>query len=256
MIYNYHTHTHRCGHAVGCEEEYIIRAIQGGIQYMGFSDHIPLMCDDGFESGHRVPMAEAEDYVKTLIALREKYSDKIDIKIGFEMEFYPDEFEKMLKSVEDLGAEYLILGQHWLENEHYGGQHVNHPTDSLEDLKKYVSLVVSAMKTGVITYVAHPDMIRFTGDVMQYRKEMKEICVASKELHIPLEINFLGISDGRNYPNPLFWKLAGEVQVPVTFGFDAHDPMRAFDEKSLKIAEKMVETYGLNYIGRPEIVSI
>ena len=84
MTYNYHTHTRRCGHAKGTEEEYVLRAIQGGIRYMGFSDHMPLLCDDGYESRYRVPMAEAKDYIADIIALREKYRDVIDIKVGFE----------------------------------------------------------------------------------------------------------------------------------------------------------------------------
>ena len=42
MFANYHTYTARCGHASGREEEYILRAIEGGIKILGFSDHIPL----------------------------------------------------------------------------------------------------------------------------------------------------------------------------------------------------------------------
>ena len=33
MDYNYHTHTHRCHHATGEMEEYIVRAMENGIKY-------------------------------------------------------------------------------------------------------------------------------------------------------------------------------------------------------------------------------
>ena len=72
MNYNYHNHTKRCGHAWGEVEEYIQRAIEGKIKYMGFSDHSPFKFPDGYESDFRVPVAEATDYVNEIKELREK----------------------------------------------------------------------------------------------------------------------------------------------------------------------------------------
>lgn len=256
VIHNYHTHTHRCGHASGKEEEYIVRAVKNGIKYMGFSDHVPLKFHDGTESGFRVPVCDGRTYCEEIKALGEKYKDKIDIKVGFEMEFYPEYFDEMLKNAIEYGAEYLILGQHFLQPENTSVNHTMTATDSSEDLKKYVSSVISAMKEKVYTYIAHPDVFNFTGDVRLYQEEMRKMCIASRELDVPLEINFLGIRDGRNYPNEAFWRVAGEERSPVTFGFDAHDAESAFDEKSLDIARKIVKKHNLNYIGAPELVLI
>ena len=41
MKANYHTHTARCGHAEGTDEEYVLAAIERGFDEMGFSDHVP-----------------------------------------------------------------------------------------------------------------------------------------------------------------------------------------------------------------------
>ena len=41
MIANYHTHTPRCNHARGGEEEYIQNAVAGGLEILGFADHSP-----------------------------------------------------------------------------------------------------------------------------------------------------------------------------------------------------------------------
>ena len=38
---NYHTHTTRCMHAIGSEEEYILAAISAAYTELGFSDHTP-----------------------------------------------------------------------------------------------------------------------------------------------------------------------------------------------------------------------
>ena len=121
MNYNYHTHTFRCGHASGTEEEYIQRAIEGGIKHMGFSDHVPFIFPDGYDSGFRIPADQVSDYFTTISALRDKYKDQIEIHIGFEMEYYPEYFEQMLQNARDYGAEYLILGQHFIYNEHPDG---------------------------------------------------------------------------------------------------------------------------------------
>ena len=253
MIYNYHTHTERCGHAKGKEEDFIKRAIENGIKYMGFSDHFPFIRSDGLESSFRVPVSQVKDYFDTLRALREKYKNEIDIKIGFEMEYYPADFEKMLEQAKKYGAEYLIMGEHFTEEELDGVIPSSAPSDSVEKLKNYVDCVCEGMATGVFTYVAHPDLINFTGDDGIYKEEVRRMCRASKKYNVPLELNFLGIREGRTYPRELFWKTVGEEQSPVTFGFDAHSVRSAFDGASLEKAEETVKKYKLNYIGMPEI---
>ncbi len=257
MDYNYHTHTFLCMHAMGGMEHYISRAIKGGIKYMGFSDHIPFLRADNDYSNYRIRPQTIGFYFDELNRLREKYKDKIDIKIGFEMEYYPKDFERMLKSAVDYGAEYLILGEHCLEDESTPGTtYCTAPTDSEEFLKKYVSNVTDAIKTGVFTYVAHPDIINFTGSKEVYDREMIKIAEASEKYNIPLEINFLGIRENRLYPREDFWALVSKTNAPVTFGFDSHSAEDACDLESLPKAMEMVEKYNLNYIGKPQLILI
>ncbi|MBQ7386776.1 MAG: histidinol-phosphatase [Clostridia bacterium] len=255
MNYNFHTHTYRCHHASGTPEEYVLRAIEGGIKYMGFSDHFPLVLPNGTESRYRVRVAEVGDYVADALSLREKYKDKIDIGVGFEMEYYPEAFDKMLASAKEYGAEYLICGQHFnhLEIEI---THNASPSDSTERLVEYVNTVCEAIRTHKFTYIAHPDLPTFTGEGDFYKSEMRKIAVASRDENIPLEINFLGIREGRIYPADDFWQVAGEVGAPVTFGFDAHSTGAAYDAESIAKAEALVEKYKLNYIGMPSLIAI
>ena len=256
MIYNYHTHTTRCRHAYDSDEEYIQSAIECGIKYLGFSDHAPFIFPDGFESTHRVEVSRIDDYFSSLRSLREKYRDKIDIKIGFEMEYYPAYFPMMYDLALNSGAEYLILGQHYLYNEHPNGVASSYKTESTDILREYVDCVIGGIKTGAFTYVCHPDMIKFVGDEEIYSKEMKKICEAAKEYETPLEINFLGIREGRIYPREFFWQIAGEVGAPVTFGMDAHSKEAAQDTESLKVASELVKRYSLKYIGMPQIIPL
>ncbi|MBQ4040514.1 MAG: histidinol-phosphatase [Oscillospiraceae bacterium] len=256
MNYNYHTHTFLCGHATGTPEEYILEAINGGIRYMGFSDHAPHTCKNGQEGGFRVPMAKAKDYVNDLNALRNKYADKIDIKIGFEMEYFPESFDEMLDTVKNFGAEYLILGEHFMHDELPDGVHATRGGDSVELLDEYVYCVTSAMKSGAFSYIAHPDMYKFTGDKSVFLNKMRDICKASAKYNVPLEINFLGIRDNRHYPDDGFLAVAGEEKCPMTFGFDAHDIKSACDLASYEKAMDKVQKYGINYIGKPTIIAL
>lgn len=254
MDYNYHTHTYFCSHAEEKIEEYIKTAIKGGIKYMGFSDHMPHIAENGFESSYRVQFSKAKDYYLEIDALREKYKNDIDIKIGFEMEYFPQQFNDMVKNAVMFGAEYLILGQHYLKEEQPESNHITAKTSDISDLKKYVAVIIEGIRSGVFTYVAHPDALNFIGDENIYKNEMRKICIASRDYNVPLELNFLGIRDNRNYPNNIFWEMAGEEKAPVTFGFDSHEVEAAFDKSSLFVAEEMVKKYNLNYNGKPELV--
>ena len=51
MKTNYHTHTTRCHHATGSDEEFVLSAIKGGYQELGFSDHTPWKYHTDYISG-------------------------------------------------------------------------------------------------------------------------------------------------------------------------------------------------------------
>lgn len=249
--YNYHTHTYRCGHASGTPEEYIQRAIKNGIQYMGFSDHAPIAPQNNCNFGLHILFDEWRAYVEELSLLREKYKEKIDLLIGFEIEYYPFHFKSMLQSAIEAGVEYLILGQHFIDEGFPLGAHTSEQTENPKVLLEYAARVIAGIQSGAFTYVAHPDLCNFIGDHALYQQEMRKICVAAREYNTPLEINCLGIRDHRSYPKESFWAIAGEEKSPVVFGFDAHDSYSAFDGDSLAQVDYLIKTYDLNYIGRP-----
>ena len=256
MFCNYHAHTVRCHHAEGTEREYIERAIEGGIKKMGFSDHIPFVFPDGHESGYRVSVAQAEEYVAAINALKEEYKDRIELHVGFESEYYPLYFDKMYENAVRWGAEYLILGQHFIRNEFPQGFYCGWQTDDNDHLKIYCDEVVEAIGKGVFTYVAHPDIFNFSGDREFYRGQVRRICEAAKEHGTPLEINMLGIRTNRHYPNEDFWQVAGEVGCTAVLGFDAHEAKDACDAESIPKAEALAAKYGVAVEDDPVLVPL
>lgn len=244
MKTNYHTHTVRCNHAKGTDREYVEAAIEKGVEELGFSDHSPYIFKDGHTSSFRMSLAAYDDYFASLSALREEFKDQITLYIGLEMEYYRDDFDATLAFVKKHPIDYLILGQHFIDGEP-GCAANTAGSDDEGRLVKYVDRVIEAMGRGVYSYVAHPDVLNFTGDEEIYRREVRRLCKASLETETPLEINLLGIRDLRRYPNPVFWEEAGKLGCHVILGCDAHGPRTVSDDVSAAKAEEMIEKYGL-----------
>jgi histidinol-phosphatase (PHP family) len=252
MIANYHTHTKRCGHATGEDREYIESAIQAGIQILGFSDHTPMPFEDGWNSGFRIPLQLADDYFYSLETLKKEYREDIEIKIGVEAEYYPESFEKYREYIEQYPLDYSILGQHFLYREQdcrYSGS----PSDDPQKLADYIDNVLRAVETKKFAYIAHPDILNFTGSYEEYYRQIKPFLERIKKLEIPLEINRLGFFEHRHYPRDDFFKIAGEVGNKVIIGADAHSPQVFEDENSINGCASLAEKYGLEIVRKLKI---
>ncbi|MBR3148944.1 MAG: histidinol-phosphatase [Eubacterium sp.] len=238
MKYNIHTHTVRCFHAEGSDEEYVESAIKNGYELLGFSDHCPYIYEDDYVSHMRMTPDDAEDYISSIRYLRDKYKGKIDIKVGFEMEWYPKLIDKQKDFLKTLDIDYLILGQHFTENEFEAGSiYVGSKTRRIKVLDRYIEQLLDGAKSGMFTYVCHPDLINYVGSKKIYEAKILNMLDELKKLGLPLEYNFYGYSDDRWYPSDRFWLLAREVGNDVVIGMDAHTPT-LFDEEELR--EKMI----------------
>lgn len=247
MIANYHTHTWRCHHASGTEREYVESAITSGIEILGFSDHTPYFFPGDYCSHFRMLPQQLEDYVQTVVGLRQEFKDQIQIHVGLEVEYYPDLFPQLLEFLRQQPVEYMLLGQHVLGNEigeHYSGRQ----TDDETLLERYCRQTMDGMNTGLFTYLAHPDLCYYTGDARIYRKHMRQLCREAKSCNMPLEINLLGLAEGRNYPGERFFEIAAEEGCCVILGRDAHDAQAFCMDEAERQARDMVERLGLTLL--------
>lgn len=239
MIANYHTHTWRCHHAKGTEREYVERAIEGGLKILGFSDHTPYPLPAGYHSPNRMEMDKMDGYVDTVLSLKKEYQADIEIHLGLETEYYPAYWEQLLDFLSDYPVEYMLLGQHYLGNEVDSNISSGQETSDGARLKQYVDQCTEAMETGRFLYVAHPDLLNFTGDAEVFDREYRRLCWKARELDIPLEINMLGLWDHRPYPREDFWKIAGEEGCRAVIGCDAHLPENAWRPDIEQLAVEM-----------------
>lgn len=266
---NYHSHTYRCGHAQGSDEEYVVAAIENGFKILGVTDHIFL--PNISQRGMRGDFSELKGYVVSLEKLREKYKDKIELHIGFEAEWYGERYKDYYEWLLKTGVvEYLILGNHMTiinksEDDdtpvalNYGAM-----KDEKLATKMYVDSLIEGMESGLFTYVAHPDFFHYWyGEWDEYiEKESKRIIDAAIRLDIPLEINmgpsrFLknGIKeDELVYPWNKFWDLVANTKAKCICGVDAHNPNNYY-ETDYGFFKQFIAKRKLNLIKRVDLVN-
>lgn len=243
MLKNYHTHTFRCRHASGDERSYIETAIAAGTKTLGFSDHVPVAgFPSGYYSNFRMRPEELPEYIGTLTALKREYERDIRILIGFEMEYYPALFDQTMALLKPFDYDYLLLGQHYLQNEWDDREPVSMMRATPSRLTQYVEQLIAGMRTGVFSYLAHPDLLCFDEGDEKGRQLMEQVCRTAKEMDMPLECNLLGLRDRRRYPTERFFRLAAACGCEVILGCDAHsasplnDP--ATEEEALKLLRR------------------
>lgn len=253
MKHNYHTHTFRCKHASGTEEEYIQKAVEAGFETLGFSDHAPFFFAGDYVSSCRMGMDEIDGYFETLTALKEKYKSYIDIRIGFEIEYYPKLWDRAIEKYKAYPLDYLILGEHFIGNESLECVNAFAPTDDPSVLKGFVDHCINAVDTDRITYICHPDNINFTGDEAVYESEMSRLILKCKEKDIPLEINMYGMRDGRHYPKRSFWELAARLGATAVLGQDCHKISHVCVKEEILKAEEVASSLGIKLIDKVEL---
>lgn len=249
--FNYHTHTSRCGHGYGNDEDYINSAIASGYKILGFSEHIQYRADNG--KYNRIDYEDFDEYFSSIRDLKKKYKDIIDIYCGLEVSFIPEWMQDIYEIQKK--CDYLILGQH------QGG--VNSlKYDELctdRDVIHYARDIYYALRTGLISIIAHPDYFMLTRNTWNdaCEKAGHMICYYAKKFNIPLEFNLKGFRSEKRkidgqfvypYPNNNFWKIADWYKSPVIFGIDAHRPSELCDNYIFEIAEKFISNLNLNIL--------
>ena len=253
--HNYHTHTYRCNHANGADEDYVLAAIKNNYKTLGFSDHMMVPGVD-LDTWTRGTFAEFPGYVSSLRFLKQKYKDVIDIHLGMECEYFP-ELETFLRGLLTSNQlDYLVFANHYRNfdgstfSDYYGY------ATSDGDVLEYTLSAIAALKTGLFSVFAHPDL--FMARMIKWTPVMEQcsymLAEAAKELDIPLEINQGGIrysigakmniSKRYMYPYHKFWEIVKKVGNQVVIGVDAHNP-KDFGHEAVKLSYKFAEDLGI-----------
>ncbi len=258
MKVNLHTHTTRCGHASGADEEYVRAAVSAGFDILGFSDHVPWPYASGYtHPGVRMVIERLPEYLASVRALREKYAGKIRILCGFECEYFPEYVEWLRGMAEENRLDYLILGNHY-DGTDESGIYFGRITQPAQ-LSRYVKQTVKGLETGLFSYLAHPDLFMRSwpgGFDENCHAAARDLCEACLALSVPMEYNThqrYEHEEGCGYPCREMFEIAKEYGVPVLIGLDAHRPEELSDPSEWDRSEAELKEIGIPRLEMPEL---
>ena len=224
MLVDLHNHTPLCNHAKGNIEEYIEKAIEKNIKYFGFSDHAPME----FDKKYRMSFADMKNYEKSVLLAKEKYKDKIEILLAYEVDFIPKYLDRRVLEAK---VDYLIGSVHFLDewgfdNPEFEDEYKNRDIDTI--YQDYFNEIEKMAKSGYFQIVGHIDLIK----VMGYRSKKdvrliaKDAIKAIKEADLTVELSSAGLRKKAKkiYPSDEIMELLSEKDIPITFSSDAHHP--------------------------------
>ena len=259
---NLHSHTVRCMHASGTEEEFILQAIASGMDCIGFADHSPWPYKSDFVADMRMRVSELDDYLDTLKALREKYKDRIRVMIGLECEAFPEFYPWLEEIRREKGIDYFLLGNHYdTTDENSSGDYFGR-CRTPQIMRRYLETTLAGMESGHFLYLCHPDLPLHRYPIFDSAAEemSRRICETAQRLNMPLEYNLLGMKrnpESRErgcigYTSDEFWTIASEYKIKAVIGADAHAPgdldcadhylhiRKYLEEKGIEVIDKLL----------------
>ena len=260
---NYHTHTTRCGHAYGSDEEYIQKAIDFGLEELGFSEHA-MFSDIYNDYGMRPSYDVLDEYISTMNSLKEKYKNQIVIYKAMECEYFKEYFDELKELLDSNKMDYLIFGNHYIAHEKGRIFTPREMWSSDQYFDAYIDKSIEAMESKLFKVFAHPDFVfQHYGKWNDYiENRCLEMIKKAKENNVYMEINIGGFRRGirqygeeYRYPFPYakFWELVKQVGNKIIIGFDCHEPDQISGDEHYKLAMEFIKKLDLKVEEKIEV---
>ena len=230
VLYESHCHTTLCKHAFGTTDEYAATALARNFKGITFTCHCPL--PGGFSSTVRMTPEQYDDYVAMVYATREKFSGKLDVRLGLESDFYPG-VEAWLKN---LHARYPL--SHVLGSVHYQVRDYRklfYTGDTFSYQQLYYEHLAQSAESGLYDTLAHPDLIKNESppewDFKRIQPFVERALDRIAATGVAMELNTSGVQKSlpEMNPSPSQLALMRERNIPVVIGADAHVANRVGD---------------------------
>jgi len=242
LLTNYHTHCDFCDGA-GKPEDYIEEAISRKFNALGFSSHAPIF----FEKDWTLSEERLPEYLELIDSLKKKYSGKIELYKGLEIDYLEGLSGPSSKKYTDLDLDYSIGSVHMIplrESDKFLA--IDGPVEYLEELlrttfdgdfsklsHRYYSLVRDMLRAGGFQILGHFDLLkkRNTNNIFfdetseWYREQVIQTLDVLAETEVILEVNTGGIARKATdtiYPSPWILKEASLRNIPLMLNADAH----------------------------------
>ena len=212
-------------------EDMIEAAIEKGLSVICFTDHYDK---DNFDWGEEA-IFDAEKYFKEMPLLREKYADRIDVRIGAELGFQPYLADYYREFTETYPMDFIIGSAHSVEGHDVATKLLFQNREDKEAYRAYFEEMLEDVKK-IKSYdvLGHMDyMVRYSKfGVKSYSRDeywdlideiLKQVIADGKGI----ELNLSGIKYGLGFAHPhpeilkRYRELGGEI---ITVGSDGHIP--------------------------------
>ncbi|WP_020616029.1 histidinol-phosphatase [Paenibacillus daejeonensis] len=243
MKFDLHTHHLRCGHAEGAIEDYILAAIEAGLQVIGISDHSPYFASAEDQPHPYIAMGKShfQSYIDEVLALKAQYADRIEVLLGVESDFFPEHLDIYRQSYAAYPFDYIIGSVHQTKGVSIFNRNRWKGLDEaakIEHKEHYYELIRQSARSGLFQILGHIDAMK------GYYPAFSAIPAASAidatlatiaECGVAIEINTSGGTKdvGGWYPSDEILERAFHYGVQVTFGSDAHNPCRIGEDWEL-----------------------
>lgn len=251
---NYHTHSFYCQHAYGTIEQIVEEAIKLKIDILGFSEHSIFINN----SISRMNLESYHNYLNDIKYCKEKYKDQIVIKSGLEIDYFPM-FKKFYKKLRN-DVDYLALSVHYFDYDEFNMKNYKvNKIKSRADLIKYQDYMIDGIRSGLFSFICHPDI--FLKSITDFNDDVKMVSIniikEANEFNLPLELNANGMRRGKfynednelryYYPRLEFFKLVKELNGRVIINSDSHSISYLYDKK-VEEAYKMAKDLKLDIV--------
>ncbi len=251
---DYHMHTPRCNHAKGSVRDYADAAIKLGLTEIGMSDHSPM--PGGFDKQWRMDQSELPSYLSEIEQTRDAVSDQLTVRIGLEADFHPGTEDYVRTMIASYNWDYVIGSVHYIGNWGFDNPDCMDEWDN-RDINDaycaYFELVRQSALTGMFDIIGHPDLIKKFGhradpDNALVQAAEEAMLQAVLKSGSALEISSAGLrKPGKEiYPHKRIVERAAELNIPFSFGSDAHSPAEVGRDMNLCLA--LLESFGVREI--------
>jgi len=268
---DYHTHNSRCGHALGEIEDYIKAAIDKNLKEIGISDHFPLgaVIDDPqlteFIEKASMEVEEFPGYIEEIKGLKEKYKDKICVRISTEINFYtPGRALSLQKEIlkpfmDDM--DYIMGAIHDIKWHESPVILIHEGSNSLREfgedkiILEYVNKLIKLVDTNFFDVIAHFDNYRILFPLNNPRysqyiwQKILDLLDKIKNKGMAIEINTSGFLKeiGSQYPDDEIIKEIIQRNIPLLLGSDAHRP--EYVGYMFEVIIEKARKWGLSHLG-------
>ncbi len=239
---NYHGHCNYCD-GNGKIEEYVQKAIELKMPVIGISSHAPVP----FDCFWTMKEDSLLSYDREVEQLKSRYSDKIRILKGLELDFIPHwgGFNKQV--LENIDLDYRIGSIHFVDRLSNGdfwsidgsfdefkvGLKDIFKNDIKAAVKRFYELTREMIKSEQFEIIGHFDKIKmhniseplFNESDDWYLKEVESVIELIKQKDIIVEINTKSFArNGLLFPGSGIFSMLKKYDIPVTINSDAHFP--------------------------------